>query len=59
MSFNGFAAKLTDLERKQITNMKEVVCVFPNTAFRLQTTFLDFISLDGKIHRNATVETKE
>ncbi|KAK9912856.1 hypothetical protein M0R45_036691 [Rubus argutus] len=57
-SFNGFAANLTDQERERLASMKEVVSVFPSRTFQLQTTrSWDFIGLDEKIHRNATVES--
>ncbi|KAK9912853.1 hypothetical protein M0R45_036689 [Rubus argutus] len=57
-SFSGFAANITDRERERLANMKEVVSVFPSTTFRPQTTrSWDFIGLDEKIQRNASIES--
>ncbi|KAM5583484.1 hypothetical protein ABKV19_003405 [Rosa sericea] len=57
-SFNGFAAKLTDQEREKLSNMKEVVSVFPSRILQLQTTrSWDFMGLNEKVSRNATVES--
>ncbi|XP_021833688.1 subtilisin-like protease SBT4.3 [Prunus avium] len=57
-SFNGFAAKLTDLEREKLANMKEVVSVFPSRTYQLQTTrSWDFMGFHEKINQTATVES--
>ncbi|ONI00107.1 hypothetical protein PRUPE_6G067600 [Prunus persica] len=56
-SFNGFAAKLTDQEREKLSNMKEVVSVFPSRPLQLQTTrSWDFMGFNEKVKRNAGVE---
>ncbi|PRQ55387.1 putative cucumisin [Rosa chinensis] len=34
-SFNGFSANLTEHEKEELANMKEVVSVFPSTTFQL------------------------
>ncbi|KAK9940638.1 hypothetical protein M0R45_017288 [Rubus argutus] len=55
-SFNGFAARLNDLEREKLANMKDVVSVFPSRTLQLQTTrSWDFMGFDEKIGRKATV----
>ncbi|KAL6200260.1 hypothetical protein ACLB2K_030042 [Fragaria x ananassa] len=57
-SFNGFAARLTDQEREELSNMKEVVSVFPSRTLQLQTTrSWDFMGFSEKIGRNSTVES--
>ncbi|XP_021833692.1 subtilisin-like protease SBT4.3 isoform X2 [Prunus avium] len=57
-SFNGFAAKLTDQEREKLSNMKEVVSVFPSRPLQLQTTrSWDFMGFNEKVKRNAGVES--
>ncbi|KAK9912826.1 hypothetical protein M0R45_036666 [Rubus argutus] len=57
-SFNGFAANLTDHEREELANMKEVVSVFPSTTFQLQTTrSWEFMGFNEKIRRNPTIES--
>ncbi|ESQ42441.1 hypothetical protein EUTSA_v10015507mg [Eutrema salsugineum] len=37
-SFNGFAARLTESQRKRIAGMERVVSVFPSRKMKLQTT---------------------
>ncbi|CAD5335310.1 unnamed protein product [Arabidopsis thaliana] len=37
-SFNGFAARLTESERKRLAGMERVVSVFPSRKLKLQTT---------------------
>ncbi|KAM7259969.1 hypothetical protein ACFE04_015710 [Oxalis oulophora] len=37
-SFNGFAAKLTDIEAQKLSSMESVVSVFPSKTLHLQTT---------------------
>ncbi|KAM0996546.1 hypothetical protein ACFX13_006583 [Malus domestica] len=57
-SFNGFAANLTDQERKKIANMEEIVSVFPSIRMEPQTTrSWDFMGFDEKVSRNATTES--
>ncbi|KAK7826153.1 subtilisin-like protease sbt4.3 [Quercus suber] len=57
-SFNGFAAKLTDLERQKLASKKEVVSVFPSKTYHLHTTrSWDFIGLSGTVERNAAAES--
>lgn len=57
-SFNGFAAKLTDQERKRLANTKGVVSVFPSTTYKLQTTrSWNFIGPNEKIKRKFSVES--
>ncbi|KAL6203326.1 hypothetical protein ACLB2K_027026 [Fragaria x ananassa] len=57
-SFNGFAARLTDQEKEKLSNMKEVVSVFPSRTLQLQTTrSWDFMGFSEKIGRNSTVES--
>ncbi|KAF1884965.1 hypothetical protein Lal_00028854 [Lupinus albus] len=50
-SFNGFAAMLTEEEVATISEMEEVVSVFPNRRLELQTTrswdFMGFSTFDG------------
>ncbi|CAL2263895.1 unnamed protein product [Prunus armeniaca] len=56
-SFNGFAAKLTDQEKEKLSNMNEVVSVFPSRPLQLQTTrSWDFMGFNEKVKRNAGVE---
>ncbi|VVB16515.1 unnamed protein product [Arabis nemorensis] len=59
-SFNGFAARLTEAERKRVAEMEGVVSVFPNKNYKVQTTrSWDFIGLkEGKnTNRNLAVES--
>ncbi|KAL4610693.1 hypothetical protein ACB092_08G068800 [Castanea dentata] len=57
-SFNGFVAKLTDLERQKLASRKEVVSVFPSKTYQLHTTrSWDFIGLSGTVERNAAAES--
>ncbi|XVF19979.1 hypothetical protein REPUB_Repub11eG0158100 [Reevesia pubescens] len=57
-SFNGFAAKLTDEEAKELASMKEVVSVFPNRILDLHTTrSWDFMGLNNTVRRNPTTES--
>ncbi|KAL6204524.1 hypothetical protein ACLB2K_021791 [Fragaria x ananassa] len=57
-SFNGFSARLTDQEREKLSNMKEVVSVFPSRTLQLQTTrSWDFMGFSERIGRNSTVES--
>ncbi|XP_061998862.1 subtilisin-like protease SBT4.3 [Rosa rugosa] len=57
-SFNGFSANLTEHEREELANMKEVVSVFPSTTFQLQTTrSWEFMGFNEKIRGNAIVES--
>ncbi|XP_021715434.1 subtilisin-like protease SBT4.3 [Chenopodium quinoa] len=59
-SFNGFAARLTEKESKNLNSMKEVVSVFPSKTLNLQTTrswdFLGLIESDV-VPRNLTSES--
>ncbi|XVF40180.1 hypothetical protein PTKIN_Ptkin01aG0090700 [Pterospermum kingtungense] len=57
-SFNGFAAKLTEDEAKNLANIKEVVSVFPNRILHPQTTrSWDFMGLNYTVRRNPTTES--
>ncbi|WRX35380.1 Peptidase S8/S53 domain - like 10 [Theobroma cacao] len=57
-SFNGFAAKLTNEEANKLASMKEVVSIFPNKVYHLQTTrSWDFLGLKDSVKRNPTVES--
>ncbi|WJZ88977.1 hypothetical protein VitviT2T_008228 [Vitis vinifera] len=57
-SFNGFAAKLTEKERKKLADKKGVVSVFPSTTLRLQTTrSWDFLGFSETIKRQPVVES--
>nr|POF21435.1 subtilisin-like protease sbt4.4 [Quercus suber] len=48
-SFNGFVAKLTDIEKQRLSNMEGVISVFPSKTLQLHTTrswdFLNFKTL--------------
>ncbi|XP_021715342.1 subtilisin-like protease SBT4.3 [Chenopodium quinoa] len=59
-SFNGFAARLTEKESKNLNSKKEVVSVFPSKTLQLQTTrswdFLGLVESDV-IPRNLTTES--
>ncbi|KAG7534798.1 Peptidase S8/S53 domain [Arabidopsis thaliana x Arabidopsis arenosa] len=59
-SFNGFAARLTESERKKIAGMAGVVSVFPSRKLKLQTTSSwNFMGLkEGiKTKRNPSIES--
>ncbi|CAN8253281.1 unnamed protein product [Cochlearia groenlandica] len=59
-SFNGFAAKLTQLERERVAEMDGVVSVFPSKMLQLQTTSSwDFMGLKqgNNTKRNLNVES--
>ncbi|CAH8280203.1 unnamed protein product [Arabidopsis lyrata] len=59
-SFNGFAARLTESERKRIAGMERVVSVFPSRNMKLQTTSSwNFMGLkEGiKTKRNPSIES--
>ncbi|XP_022731909.1 subtilisin-like protease SBT4.3 [Durio zibethinus] len=57
-SFNGFAAKLTDEEAKELASMKEVVSIFPNRILHLHTTrSWDFIGFNNTVRHNPTIES--
>ncbi|KAL5061415.1 hypothetical protein RYX36_023152 [Vicia faba] len=57
-SFNGFAAILNDQQREKLLSMKEVVSVFPNQNFHIQTTgSWDFLGFHQTIKRNPIIET--
>ncbi|KAG2329785.1 hypothetical protein Bca4012_020681 [Brassica carinata] len=59
-SFNGFAAWLTESERQILTNMENIVSVFPSKTLKLQTTASwDFVGLKrGKrAKRNPSIES--
>lgn len=57
-SFNGFAAKLTEQEAQNLSEMKGIVSVFPSERHRLQTTrswnFVGFSETAKRVH---TVES--
>ncbi|KAE9596834.1 hypothetical protein Lal_00007832 [Lupinus albus] len=54
--FKGFAAKLTDEQASQVSNMAGVVSVFPNTKRKLHTTHSwDFM---GLVNNNEKVEVE-
>lgn len=58
MSFNGFAAKLTDEEQNRISRMDGVVSVFPSKILQLQTTrSWDFMGFPETVKREPTVES--
>ncbi|CAH2069450.1 unnamed protein product [Thlaspi arvense] len=59
-SFNGFAARLTESERKRIAGMEGVVSVFPSKKMKLQTTSSwSFIGLKegSETKRNPSIES--
>ncbi|ESR38178.1 hypothetical protein CICLE_v10030114mg [Citrus x clementina] len=57
-SFNGFAAKLTNLEQQKIAGMDGVVSVFPRKMLQLQTTrSWDFMGFAETVKRNPSVES--
>ncbi|KAL4295850.1 hypothetical protein GQ457_12G024210 [Hibiscus cannabinus] len=57
-SFNGFAAKLTDEEAKELASFKGVVSVFPDKVYHTQTTrSWDFMGFNQTVKRNATAES--
>lgn len=58
-SFNGFAAKLTDVERDRLASMKDqVVSVFPSRTLHPQTTrSWDFMGFHQKVNRSLSVES--
>lgn len=57
-SFNGFVAKLTDIERQRLSNMEGVISVFPSKTLQLHTTrSWDFIGLQESATRNAQAES--
>ncbi|XP_059664437.1 subtilisin-like protease SBT4.3 isoform X2 [Cornus florida] len=57
-SFNGFAAKLTDEERRKLAGMDRVVSVFPSRALQLHTTrSWDFMGFTDAVKRNPIVES--
>ncbi|XP_039068788.1 subtilisin-like protease SBT4.5 [Hibiscus syriacus] len=57
-SFNGFAAKLTDEEAKELASFNGVVSVFPNKVYHVQTTrSWDFMGFNQTVKRNVTGES--
>ncbi|XP_043708286.1 subtilisin-like protease SBT4.4 isoform X2 [Telopea speciosissima] len=57
-SFNGFAAKLNEQERKKLASKEGVVSVFPSRTLQLQTTrSWDFIGLSNAVKRIPSVES--
>ncbi|XP_050280659.1 subtilisin-like protease SBT4.3 [Quercus robur] len=57
-SFNGFVAKLTDIEKQRLSNMEGVISVFPSKTLQLHTTrSWDFIGLQENATRNAQAES--
>ncbi|KAL5061416.1 hypothetical protein RYX36_023153 [Vicia faba] len=57
-SFNGFAAILNDQQREKLLSMKDVVSIFPNQNFHIQTTrSWDFLGFPQTIKRNPIIET--
>ncbi|KAK7853874.1 subtilisin-like protease SBT4.11 [Quercus suber] len=57
-SFNGFVAKLTDIEKQRLSNMEGVISVFPSKTLQLHTTrSWDFIGLQESATRNAQAES--
>ncbi|KAK1396783.1 Subtilisin-like protease [Heracleum sosnowskyi] len=57
-SFNGFAARLTSKEVKDLSGRKEVVSVFQSQNYKLQTTrSWDFVGLLESVERVASVES--
>ncbi|KAL8128994.1 hypothetical protein V2J09_018149 [Rumex salicifolius] len=57
-SFNGFAAKLTEIEKEKLKSSKDVVSVFPDGKLKIQTTrSWDFTGLTETVKRNKVVES--
>ncbi|KAK6142863.1 hypothetical protein DH2020_023211 [Rehmannia glutinosa] len=57
-SFNGFAAKLSEDEATKLSNMDEVVSVFPNRYHKLHTTkSWEFLGLTPSSKRNLKLES--
>ncbi|KAK7316661.1 hypothetical protein RJT34_00287 [Clitoria ternatea] len=57
-SFNGFAAMLTEKQRQKLTQMEEVVSIFPSRTLQTHTTrSWDFIGLPLSTKENITAET--
>ncbi|PKI54068.1 hypothetical protein CRG98_025562 [Punica granatum] len=58
-SFNAFAAKLSEDEAEELSNMDEVVSVFPNQYHQLHTTkSWDFIGFPQNARRKLEVENE-
>ncbi|XP_008807888.2 cucumisin-like isoform X2 [Phoenix dactylifera] len=56
-SFNGFAAKLMDQERKKLAGMGGIVSVFPSRTLKLHTTrSWDFLGFTKTARRNLALE---
>ncbi|KAL2477772.1 Subtilisin-like protease SBT4.14 [Forsythia ovata] len=57
-SFNAFAAKLSEDEARKLSNMDEVLSIFPNRYHKLHTTkSWEFIGLDPSARRNFKAES--
>ncbi|XP_022922127.1 cucumisin-like [Cucurbita moschata] len=57
-SFNGFVAKLTEVEVQKVSEMKGVISVFPNGKKQLHTTrSWDFMGLSQQASRVPSVES--
>ncbi|KAI9196412.1 hypothetical protein LWI28_023716 [Acer negundo] len=57
-SFNGFAAKLTDIERQKLANMDGVVSIFPSSTLQLHTTrSWDFMGFNESVSRKRSIES--
>ncbi|KFK27428.1 hypothetical protein AALP_AA8G381300 [Arabis alpina] len=59
-SFNGFAARLTESDRKRLAGMERVVSVFPSRKMKLQTTTSwNFMGLKegSRTKRNPSIES--
>ncbi|XP_043708285.1 subtilisin-like protease SBT4.4 isoform X1 [Telopea speciosissima] len=57
-SFNGFAAKLNEQERKKLASKEGVVSVFPSKTLQLQTTrSWDFVGLSNAVQTIPSVES--
>ncbi|KAK1586714.1 hypothetical protein Q3G72_005374 [Acer saccharum] len=57
-SFNGFAAKLTDIERQKLANMDGVVSIFPSSTLQLHTTrSWDFMGFNESVSRKRNIES--
>ncbi|KAK7256206.1 hypothetical protein RIF29_29644 [Crotalaria pallida] len=57
-SFNGFAAMLTNQQKKKLTRMEGIVSVFPSRIFQTLTTrSWDFLGITESVKRNHITES--